>query len=623
MRHLLFFPFLFLVINNSNAQLSDECKLQFGTNLAGLADWGTEVPFVDMMHTCREWYTKDIGNPNAAFDSGMANYLTYREDGYPTHIPQSVDSSSFQQKIVTIWAVTDGWEAGDYIVLYEGTGTLSFWGSYTNLQNPNSNRYTFTMDNPVGGILEMTIESSDINDPVHNIRIIRDVYEATYINQPFNPTWINLLSTFKSVRFMDWGQTNNWGLNHSWEWNDSTLHDWDERAKMNYYTWTTNKGVPYEMMIKLMNDYAIDGWVCVPHSASDNYISEMAKFFLDSLESNRKLTVEYSNEPWNWMFGQTQWLNQYGCIDEGVAWPEGTAPYIQNCLDLWTTEWSSQLNCLTRAVGVQTGWLDVAQRVANNVDAASFDAVAGTYYFGISESADSVLDVMGSSATAQDIATMVRNDWHVGQGHIQGIKDDVAAPLSKDFIFYEGGQHLTPTPFGEEPTYSQALLDIQIDSVMYDLYNEWFDFLRTLQSGEEPLNLMNFSFISSRSARYGSWGVLEYQYQDPAIEYAPKYEAILDNQNFNCVEELSVSKITGNHVGIVVFPNPTEDIITITGKEIQQVEIYDLKGQLMFEQGLNNHSNSINVSSLHNGLYVMKIYLVKDNETHYLNFVKN
>lgn len=43
----------------------------------------------------------------------------------------------------------------------------------------------------------------------------------------------------------------------------------------------------------------------------------------------------------------------------------------------------------------------------------------------------------------------------------------------------------------------------------------------------------------------------------------------------------------------------------------------------MFEQGLNNHSNSINVSSLHNGLYVMKIYLVKDNETHYLNFVKN
>lgn len=623
MRYIFFLVTIFFLSSSISAQLPDSCKLKIGTNLGGLADWGTEVAFVDMMRTSRQWYTKDIGNPNPDFDSGMASHLSYRSDGYPTHIPQSISESDYNQKIVTIWAITDGWEPGNYVILFDGTGTLNFWGNYTNLENPNSNRYTFTMDNPVGGTFEMTIETSDINDPIHNIRIVRDIYESTYLDEPFNPTWIDLLSTFKTVRFMDWGQTNNWGLDNSWEWDDPVLKDWNERAQLNNYTWTTNKGVPYEMMVKLMNDHDLDGWVCVPHSASDNYIQEMARFFRDNLNEDRKLTVEYSNETWNWMFGQTQWLNQYGCIDQGVTWPEGTAPYVQNCLDIWTTEWSSDLDRLTRVVGVQTGWLDVAQRVANNVDSNSFDAVTGTYYFGISETADAILDNLGSSATAQDVNDLVRADWHNEQGYIQDIQNEVAVPLSKGFVFYEGGQHLTAHPFGEMPSYNQALLDIQISPLMYEMYNDWFDFLRTLQSGNEPLDLMNFSFISSRDAQYGSWGVLEYQYQDPTVQYAPKYEAILDNQNFGCEEEMSTDQSIENVV-LNLYPNPTNSVINVhSNKPIQNIQIFDLVGKLILSQETNSSSVLLNVASFPVGTYLVKVSLENSTTFKTIKFIKN
>jgi hypothetical protein len=104
-------------------------------------------------------------------------------------------------------------------------------------------------------------------------------------------------------------------------------------------------------------------------------------------------------------------------------------------------------------------------------------------------------------------------------------------------VFYEGGQHLTPTPFGEEPTYAQALLDIQRDTAIYNLYNEWYDFVRTLQTGDAPLQLMNFSFVGGRSAKYGSWGILETMDQDTSLIPAPKYQSTIENMVKACISK--------------------------------------------------------------------------------------
>ena len=515
-------------------QLPDSCKLEIGTNLGGLADWGTEIPFVDLMHMSRTWYTKSIGDPNDPFDSGYTYKLSYRPDGYPTHIPQTIDDSPYPQDVATIWAITDGWPKGTYTVLWEGEGELDFWGTYENLHNAGDHRMVFDYPNPKGGVIQLRITYSNIDNPIHNIRVLMPGTESTYQEQPFYKLWTDKLSIFKTVRFMDWGQTNAWGLDRKDGFGDSTLVNWDGRSKYDYYTWTHGKGVPYEMMVKFMNDYNKDGWVCVPHSASKDYIRKMARYFRDNLEKDRHIYVEYSNEIWNWIFPQTQWANYYGCELTGEPWPEGTAKFIQRTMDIWTEEFAGQMDRLTRVVGVFTGWLDVAQRVAFNIEKKSFDAIAPTYYFHLSKDLESQLDALGANATVADIAKIARQSMPEAYKSIKEIKYQLADSLDKPLAFYEGGQHLTPHPFGVEPTYKQALLDIQRDTAMYNLYSEWFNQLRTLQEGNEPVLLMNFSFVSSRSAQYGSWGILETMDQDTSVIPAPKYKALLENMNTGC-----------------------------------------------------------------------------------------
>lgn len=359
-----------------------------------------------------------------------------------------------------------------------------------------------------------------------------------------------------------------------------------------------------------MNDYDLDGWVCVPHRASNDYIDNMATLFHNTLEPQRELTVEYSNEIWNWMFGQTQWCLKYGCTNTGITWPEGIVPYIQNCLDRWTAVYGTNVNRIKRAVGLQTGWVDVSQRIAYNLIPSSFDAISPTYYFGLHTDADSVLDALGASATVSDVENWVRISWENNEKlWLNEIKTTISDSLNKPMYFYEGGQHLTPTPFGEEPTYAQALLDIQRSPELYNLYNDWFDYIRTLQSGGQPLKLMNFSFISARSARYGSWGILESMTQDTSLINAPKYSATIENMaSGECFTLTAISDVKPFDV-IKIYPNPVCTQLIIQNKRSEKliVNIFDINGRKIKNLQIINFPSTIDVSDLINGVYLLNL----------------
>ncbi len=601
--------FLFsLAIFNAQAQLPDSCKLSIGTNLGGLADYGTEIPFVNLMKTCRTWYTKN-SDGTGGFDTQLADSIAVRPDGYPTKMPQNVNGQTTSQIVSTIWANTDGWTPGRHVILFDGVGVLQLSGGADSVALSSANRMTFVPN--IGGqnYIELKILSSSAANPVRNIRVLMPGTEFTYATQPFNPIWLNKALVFKSFRFMDWTQTNNWGQKDQWDWDSPSLYNWSDRAKMDNYTWANNKGIPYEMTIKLMNDYDVDGWICVPHRASNQYIDSMATMFHTRLEPQHTLTVEYSNEIWNWMFGQAQWCNKYGGINSGLGWPECIAPLIQNCLDRWTAIYGADLSRIKRAVGIQTGWLDVAQRTAYNVNPASFDVVAPTYYFGLGSTADSTLDAMGATATAADIAYWARQTRNTEEKvWINDVKRTIVDSLQKEMAFYEGGQHLTPTPFGEPPTYENALLAIQRDTALYNLYNEWYDYVRTLQSGNKPLQLMNFSFVSTLSARYGSWGILETMNQDTNLVYAPKYSSTIKNMaKGNC---FSVSALeTSNIFKIKVFPNPvcTNLFLESSTETIERVQILAMDGKQLMVLDLNKKQGNIDVSGLASGSYILKV----------------
>jgi hypothetical protein len=396
--------------------------------------------------------------------------------------------------------------------------------------------------------------------------------ESTFEQDPWCVEWLEKLAPFTVLRFMDWGYTNNSRLKH-----------WQDRPQLDDYTYTLN-GVPYELMIELCNKKMADAWVCVPHEADEEYVRNLARLFRDRLHPGLKIYVEYSNETWNWMFEQTHYLNDNG--DQSVSWPERIVPFVQKTLDLWSEEFAGQLDRLVRVVGVQHAWQDVSNRIVFNMRPGSFDAFSPAAYVGFSERGYAALEGLGSAATAEDVITwaregMLTTSWLWTRDQNNSIVEKLKIPM----IYYEAGQHLTPNPFGTDQPYNQALMDAQTHPAMYDLYTEWFDSLRTFVPEGQSTLVMNFSFISPKNGKYGSWGVLESQFDQrpPYRNSAPKYQAILDNLYSQSTGVVKEAKTISDFSLQPNYPNPfntaTRVHFSLASDTRVRLAIFDITGK--------------------------------------------
>jgi len=57
-------------------------------------------------------------------------------------------------------------------------------------------------------------------------------------------------------------------------------------------------------------------------------------------------------------------------------------------------------------------------------------------------------------------------------------------------------------------------------------------------------------------------------------------------------------------LGIVIYPNPTKNLITIETRLEIRVEVYDIMGKLLIEE---ENSKRLDLSNLSNGLYNLSI----------------
>lgn len=596
----------FILLGLLTQSIYGQCALSLGTNLAGPVDYGSEWPFVDIMKYSREWITCNcvwLDEGENPWNTDVLDQIPVDKNGYPLELPYFVAGTETTQVVRTVWANTSELKEGTYVVLYDGQGRLDFDLDMTLVSSePGRCDVQLTHKDNIASLL---ILESINGDPVRNIRVLMPGTESTHKENPWCSEWLEKLEPFGTLRFMDWGLTNN-----------SPLTSWENRPQIGDYTYTL-RGIPYEWMIDLSNLRQSDAWVCVPHQADDTYIRNMAQLFRDQLDPSLKIYVEYSNEIWNWMFDQTDYCYEHG--DQNVAWPERIAPFIQNCMDIWSEVFEGQTDRMIRVVGVQHAWQDVSNRIVNAMRAGSFDAFSPAAYFGFTDEGYDALEALGSNATPEEVLYraregMLKNSYEWTRSQYQ----EIASPLNIPMIYYEAGQHLTPDPFGSEQAYNQALMDAQTHPGMYDLYNEWFDSLKTFVPEGQTSLMMHFSFISPKDGRYGSWGALESQFfqSPPYQESAPKYQALLDN---TCMDREAVPEDTK---GLSDFsldqnhPNPFNPNTTIRFKLQKpghvELTVYDMLGReiaVLINERLNpgSHSLSFQNPNLPSGLYVYQL----------------
>jgi hypothetical protein len=544
-----FFIAFFFASTTSPIFAQNSCALKIGMNIASISDYGSENPFVDLMKSSRTWLTANVvwmdGKTNP-WDSAVIDSIPCDAQGYPLELPYAVAGQETTQVVHTVWANTSSLQAGDYICLYDGDGEIDF-NLDASIKSQSANRIVVSVQ-PNNNIMQLVIKRSAKANPVRNIRLLMPGTENTYQSEPYNPVWLQQLTPFKTIRFMDWERTN---------YSPNTT--WSQRAHEDDYTWTTDKGIPYEEITKLCNTLHADAWVCIPHAAESEYITNMAKFIRDSLQSNLKVYVEYSNELWNWMFDQTHYLYENG--NQNVEWPERIVPFIQSALDIWTNVFSSQPNRLVRVVGGQHYYPDVSRRISYNMRKGSFDAFSPAAYIGFGNYGDSVITALGSAVTPQLVLQLARREMDANAlPYMLELKKTICDSLHVQLLYYEGGQHLTPDPFGSDQPYNQALEDAQNLEGIYTLYNDWFTRLRTVTDSSL---FMNFSFSTSKSGKYGSWGVLEYIGQNPSE--APKYRALIDNLcTTSSVQELNAKTVVPQNMYLAQnYPNPFNPGTTI------------------------------------------------------------
>lgn len=498
----------------------NRCDLEIGTNLGGISDWNPERPFRNHLKNTRELPIVYTFECSCWSLDHLYSELEFDADGYPTYLPQTTSGG---QTVIRYFLSADfaNLVIGQrYVLLYDGQGNLDLEGGLSLIsETPGRIEFEMTGDGAWVNVVE-----SQLGNHVRNIRIVRlsDEHQDV-VNQPFYSEFLNKIEPFSVLRFMDWGHTNN-----------NPNVNWSDRLTPTHVTYGGEKGVPYEIMIQLANQTQKDVWICVPHAANNNYITEMATLFKEGLDPNLTVYLEYSNEVWNWIFDQSHYNTENN--PSGLMYGRAYAVKAKNVFDIWHNVFGSDKNRVKRVLGIQAGFNYLNENILSHLNEDDWDMGSPTHYVGLNHESTGN-PILNASSNATDI---IENAWN----HFQIFKEDVKQDYrniklyGKEIVTYEGGQHFVGNVFGETYPYQQAMYDAQFTPEIHEMYMKLHDSILTW--GAQLAT--NFSLASTQESIYGSWGVMDHiDIPQPYLSTAPKYQALLDYINDDCEPKLSVS----------------------------------------------------------------------------------
>ncbi|MGH1465058.1 MAG: calcium-binding protein [Cognatishimia sp.] len=506
--------------------------------LDGISDWSTQLPFVNLMKSSRQWTGHLRGQWGGWGHQELQAGGYLDAHGWPKAIPKELD------KIEAI-LLTDFPEAvthldAKYRLTYQGEGQVELSGSARAIGY--GDKEIWFRFQPGEGSIAIAVHSSDpagTGDHIRNITVVREdqipLFEAGVV---FNPEWISQIKDVRIIRFMDWMFTNG-----------SPIQSWNARPQVNDYSYAW-RGAPLEHMLLLANQIGADPWFNMPHLADDAYVQTFATQVRDGLRPGLIAHAEYSNEMWNFLFPQTHWAVQqakerWGNAADDGAWIQFAGMRAAEVLEIWHSVFGPEASTrLKRVVATHTDWpgleygllqapLAVNEGKAQPV--TQFDAYAVTGYFG---------HEMGTDDVAPKILDWIKKGKDRGQGYELAVQKsiaqlrrgslkellndawpyqaDVARKNSLELMMYEGGTHVVGVenwPSNEDLTafFNHLNYTPEMAELYQELLTAWTDL------GGTAFN----AFVDvAKPSQWGSWGALRHlQDKNPRHDVLMAYNA--------------------------------------------------------------------------------------------------
>ncbi|MDB5581792.1 MAG: cya 17 [Bradyrhizobium sp.] len=505
-----------------------------GINLAAVNYWGSEYPFLDRMKSAGWWAA------TSSTAGGNTGPITLDQNGYPTGMPAG---AAYLSTVVELdpraLEMTDR-----YVITYKGTATIVPSGAKIISSEPGKIVFEVTRDSTS---MQLKISGLNAANPLTGISVVREDQVALF-NQGeiFNPDFLAKVSNFSTLRFMDWGATNN-----------STITSWNDRTLVTDRSWSGSEGpsgVPIEVMVALANKTKTDMWINIPAGADDDYVRKELQYVKDNLAAGLKVKVEYSNEMWNWGFDQSKYALAMGdklwgkdANGDGVIDPNDPKEHVGNGYLLYYGYRSAQVAAIAQSVFGNTADSRLETVIAPQTSASSvsvfqgvalanvgtaaklFDDYAITTYFGLgaTTAADyAKIDSWAKAGAAGLDAAFKELEFGGALSQNASLANDllkyakqqaVANQYGLNLVAYEGGASLTtsdaPAAMQDELTafYTQLMNDPRMGA----LYNKMVtDFAA---NGGTALNAYNDA--GSVGSEYGQWGVLDTIYSSGSTRY--------------------------------------------------------------------------------------------------------
>ncbi|MBN2344731.1 MAG: hypothetical protein JXX29_01825 [Deltaproteobacteria bacterium] len=414
--------------------------------------------------------------------------------------------------------------SGTYLCAFTGQAdvTGSTGGAVENLvydSASNTTTFNFVVDGPPGAghgfiIIDFANTRRTATDTGESgftdFRMIRPGYSLD-TDKVFTDDFLNAVSgiDFEAIRFMPFIGANNIEQTYP------TVTEWSQRKLATDASQGQISAIgkydsaAWEYVIDLGNMLRKDIWICIPNSATDEYVRNLAQLLLDNLDDELNIYLENSNEVWNSIFPQQAW-NAAQAEELGIGEQENHARRTVQLAQLFGEVMGAEvINTRVRPIlcshkpMVKWWVVPMLEYIRDNIGEPSdyLYGIASQAYFSVPMvDGQSVADIL-AAAEANITAQIDETGGTDESGRIQWIATADEWNLAGGYFIYEGGGH----PDLGNLTNIDNVITAERDSGMGDLlqYNYGDAFL------DLGGNLAMHFILSSAYTRYGSFGLTD------------------------------------------------------------------------------------------------------------------